>query len=89
MSGSLGVAHSAGEEPVLRTIRDGWRKLSHAWSEAQLNTPVKILLLLAGLFVVVANAGVLVPLAIALCGAYGIYRLVRALTQNVAQPPRL
>ena len=74
------VASSAGEEPVLHAIRDGWRKLSRAWSEAQLNTPVKILLLLVGLFVVVVNAGILVPLAIALSAAYGIYRLVRAFT---------
>ncbi len=29
----------------------------HAWNEAQLNTPVKILLLLAGLFVVVVECG--------------------------------
>ena len=76
------AASSAGEEPVLHAIREGWRRLSRAWSEAQLNTPVKILLLLVGLFVVVVNAGILVPLAVVFCAAYGVYRLVRACTRN-------
>ena len=71
------AAHPAGEEPVLRAVRESWRKLSRAWNEAQLNTPLKILLLLAGLFVVVVNAHILMPLAIALCAAYGVYRLAR------------
>ena len=73
--------------PGSPAVRNGWRKLSRAWNEAQLNTPLKMLLLLAGLFVVVANAGMLVPLAIALCAAYGIYRLVRACRQPNSREP--
>jgi len=73
------VAKAVDEEPILRALRDAWRQLQHGWHEANLNTPIKILLLLVGLFLVVANAGLLVPLAVGLCILYGGYRLVRML----------
>ncbi len=73
--GTTIVADAVAEEPILRALRESWRKSRRAWREANLNTPVKILILLAGLFLVVANAGIIVPLAIVLCAMYGTYWL--------------
>jgi len=68
-------AEGTPEEPVLREVRKQGQKLLTTWNKANLNTPLKILILLAGLFVFMLNATVLVPLAIVLCAMYGLYRL--------------
>ena len=70
------VADAVPEEPILRALCDVWQSIRRAWDNANLNMPAKILILLAGLFVLVTNAGILVPLAIALCVLYALYRIV-------------
>lgn len=75
------------EEPVARALRDGFRRLRDAWNSPQLNTPVRIVLLVVGIFLLATSANVLFPLGIALLVAYCIYRLVRAMVL-VTSPPR-
>jgi len=70
---------------VLRAVRTNWQKLRRAWDDANLNTPLKILILVGGLFLAVSNAGILLPLAVVLCAAYGAYRIVRAFAKDGKQ----
>lgn len=64
------------EEPILRAVRQGWQKIRRAWDEANLDTPIKILILVAGLFLAIAQVGVLVPLALVVGSLYGVYWIV-------------
>ncbi len=65
------------EEPIARAVRDGCHRLHHAWQEANLSTPVRVLLLVLGVLMVLLNANLLLPLLIGLLIFYGCYRLVR------------
>ena len=72
------VQEASDEEPIWRAIRRGARRAHDAWNESKLNTPTKIALLVAGIFVLLAMAHSLVPLMIALAILYGCYWVVRA-----------
>ncbi len=73
------AATAVDEEPIWRAVRDGSLKLYASWQNAKLSTPVRVLLILAGLFVLLTNVGPLVPIVIGLLALYGLYRLVRSL----------
>ena len=74
---SVIAAESVREEPILHAVRETVGKACRAWDEAKLNPTLKILILFAGLFVVVAHGGILlVPLAVVLGVMYGAYWLV-------------
>jgi len=64
------------EEPILRAVRETWWRLRTAWDQADLPTAVKIVLLVAGMFLLVHSAAILIPVAISLLICYGVYRLV-------------
>ncbi len=67
------------EEPIWRAIRDSTARAYQSWQHANLGTPVRVVLILAGLFALLANVGFLVPVLIGLLALYGAYRLVRSL----------
>jgi len=71
------------DEPVLRAIRQGCRNVRTAWIEANLATPVKVLILVIGLFALLANSKVLIPLAVVSLILYAAYRLVRMVVLKV------
>ncbi len=73
------MAVAVDEEPIWRAVRDAGAKLYAAWQNANLSTPVRALLILAGLFVLLSNVGPLIPIVIGLLALYGAYRLVRSL----------
>jgi len=67
------------EEPILKAVRENYSKARAAWSQANLNTPVKVIILLAVVFALVVNAQLLVPLAVLLAVVYIVYRVVRSM----------
>lgn len=64
------------EEPIARNVRDIIRRLRRGWQQTHLSTPVKLALILIAAFILLNSAGVLVPLAIFLCVAYGCYYII-------------
>jgi hypothetical protein len=77
--GAMAAVEAVDEEPVLRAVRRGCRRMYAAWNESKLNTPMKILLLCVGLFAVLATAQPLLPLLVFALVVYGIYYLLRAM----------
>ncbi len=73
------VVEVVDEEPVLRAVRQISSRMCAAWNESNFNTPTKVVLIVAGTFAFVATANILIPLAVTLLIAYGVYRLVRML----------
>jgi hypothetical protein len=77
------------EDPVLRVIREFWQKVRKAWKEANLPLPIKVVLIVAMIFlsitlfkvVVVSGVAIFVLAFWALC-IYGIYRVVRAMVSG-------
>jgi serine/threonine protein kinase len=75
------------EEPILRAVRDTGRRMYNAWNESTLNTPTKIVLLIAGLFVFLATAQTVLPILVIALLFYGVYYCVRSVVRAFA-PPR-
>ncbi len=75
----VAVAEIVEEEPILRAVRHFSQRMYHAWNESNLNTPTKVVLIVVGAFALLATAEVLIPMAILLLIAYGIYRVVRSM----------
>jgi len=84
---SVPEATADDEEPILAWVRQTCRKVYLAWQESNLDTPTKIVLLVAGLLILSFTAGGWVPSAVFLLAAYGCYWLVRAIVLSV-MPPR-
>ena len=70
-------AEAVDEEPVMRMIRNFCHRIHMAWSESNLDTPTKIVLLLLALIVLLPTAGGWLPLALTLAGLYGCYWVMR------------
>lgn len=81
------VVEVVDEEPILRAVRNTWNKMIAAWNASTLNTPTKVILLIAGLFVAVAMAEVLVPLSVGALIIYAVYYAVRSIILALL-PPR-
>jgi len=75
------------EEPIARAVRDGCHRLHHAWQEANLSTPVRVLLVVLALLMLLLNANLLLPILIGLLIFYGCYRLVRWVVLTSAPHP--
>jgi hypothetical protein len=69
------------EEPILKAVRDTCSKLHTAWVQANLTTPVKVIILLAVIFAVAMNPWLL-GLALVLLVLYGVYSVVRMLVHS-------
>ncbi len=81
------VVEVVDEEPIFRAVRDTWTKAYTVWNESTLNTPTKIILLVAGLCATVAMAEVLLPLLGVLLVIYSVYYAVRSIARLFV-PPR-
>jgi hypothetical protein len=81
------VAAKWGDEPVLRTIRQGIDSGRRYWRESTLKTPAKIFLLVLGMAVLLATAEAWMPFALVLAAAYGVYRIVRAVVLATTSTP--
>lgn len=80
------VAEGSSDEPIWRAVRQFARRLHDAWSESNLNTLTKIVLLTVGLFVFLATAHGLVPVGIVLLTLYGVYWIVRTIVLALSPP---
>jgi len=85
---AIPVAQAVDEEPILRAVRQAFRKAHDAWSESGLNTPTKIILVMIGLFVLVKTAPGWVPVVFTLLIAYGLYWVARSIVLGTGSPRR-
>ena len=80
-------AQPVDEEPIWRAIRDAGHRLRRGWTQANLNTPAKIGLLILAMIVLLQSAGVLIPLGVFLCILYAIYFVIRLIVIALSDPP--
>jgi len=87
--GADGWSPTTDDEPILRATREACQSLYASWQRANLNTPARVILILLGLFVLLANLGAVVPAVVVLAILYGCYRLIRwlALPSKPYQAP--
>lgn len=78
---AVGFPAAVDEEPIFRAVRDTGCKLYNAWNESTLNTPMKIVLLIAGLFVFLATAQTVLPLLVIALVFYGVYFVIRSIVR--------
>ena len=86
LAGGLDAARP-GDEPVLRTIRQGIRSGRRRLRESTLKTPTKIAIVAVGLFALLATAGFWLPLAMVLLFGYVVYRIARAIVLATGPGP--
>ena len=84
--GESPAASAIDEEPIWHATRQLFRKMSNTWNESNFNTPTKVALVVVAAFAFLATAEALVPLAMILLIAYGVYRLVRAVVHTGESP---
>jgi hypothetical protein len=75
------------EEPIMRTVRQTAGEVRKWWRDSQLNTPVKIIILVAVVFGLLITSGTWLPLTFAAVMAYGVYMIVRALIKPARHTP--
>jgi len=66
-------------EPIAQIARHAWQQVTRWWAHARLSVPIKVVLLLCGIFLFLTNAGWLVPAGIALGAVYLVYFGIRSL----------
>ncbi|OHB66839.1 MAG: hypothetical protein A2V70_03830 [Planctomycetes bacterium RBG_13_63_9] len=82
------AAKAVDEEPIMRAVRKNYSELRESWDRANLNTPAKVILVVAAV-IVLLNAPWLIPLAVMLVIAYAVYRVIRTIViSNHASSPR-
>ncbi len=74
------------EEPVARAVRGGLRSGYQWWQQANLSTPLKVLIVFGLLFLVLINVEWLLPLAIFAGAAYLVYFGIRSLVLMLSAP---
>lgn len=70
-------AQPSGPEPIAQALRDGCQRMHRAWQNANLSTPIRVLLLVLAVLMLLLNANLLLPMLVGLLIFYGCYRLVR------------
>ncbi len=81
------VAATVSEEPLWRALQEAGGQLHDAWNRAGFGLPMKVLLLVGGMFLLLRTWAVTVPAMICGLVVYGSYRLVRALLLSQAVTP--
>jgi len=84
-------AEPVDDEPILRAVRQNWRKMRAEWDRADMPTAIKVLILVALAIVLASNAPLVIFLAFVLAFFYGGYRVIRALVlsqESTRWPPR-
>ncbi len=74
------------DEPIEIAVRRGFRRAIDWWHHTKLNTPVKVAILVGGIFLLLATSEVLIPIGIVLGAMYLVYRAVRLVVRS--SPPR-
>jgi hypothetical protein len=75
---SPGIARRA-EEPIAKACGAACGRLANWWNYSPLGTPLKVILILIALVIVIANAEILLPAAIAGSAFYVVYLGIRTL----------
>ncbi len=75
----IALAEAVDEEPVLRALKELWHEARRIWRDSNLSAPMKVALVVLGVFCLLATAQVLLPLGVVLLCAYGVYRMFRSL----------
>lgn len=76
------TATHADEEPIWRAVKQNWRDLKQAWDAADFSLPLRILLIVVGIFALLASAGIWAPALVLGVLTYGIYRVARSILRT-------
>ena len=88
LADTIVYATAVDDEPILRFLRQGWWRLRTAWDQANLPRPLRLLMIVAGIWLLLASAAEWIPIAIGLSLLYGVYRVVRVLVPAVMESGR-
>lgn len=85
---------SVPKEPIARAVSGGWHQATHWWANANLTTPVKILILAGAGLLLLLNSPWLIPVSIGLGMLYLLYYTIRSVFQSGdsserAKPPKI
>lgn len=87
---AVGPPHTqTNAEPIAKAVGNGWTELVGWWNNAQLGTPLKVLLLVGTIFLmmmVTLNAYWLIPVAVLVAVSYVVYYGVRELALALRGP---
>ncbi len=73
------------EEPIARVVKGGWYQASDWWANANLNMPLKILILAGVFMLLLVNSPWLIPTSIGLGLLYLVYYTLRSVFQSDEQ----
>jgi serine/threonine protein kinase len=74
------------QTPPARAAQRGWSGARDWWRRSGLSTPVKVLLLVAAVFVLLLNAGWLIPVALVAAAVFLVYFGIRSLVSVEPSP---
>jgi serine/threonine protein kinase len=77
---ALNDAHARPEEPIAAAVKSGWQSIVDWWFDANISTALKVVVLIAGGLLFMANVQWIVPLGLVLAIPYLIYYAVRVWT---------
>ena len=80
------AGRAAPEEPIFRALREGYHDVCRNWNHSNLNTPTKVVLLVALLLAAPFLFSTFSGLAIFLVALYFIYWIIRALILTIKEP---
>lgn len=72
-------ANAAQGEPIAQAVRSGCRRTANWWQHGNVSSPLKVLLLIGGIFLLVFNSQWLIPAGIMLGAMYLVYYGIRAI----------
>ncbi len=78
--------NATSEEPIFKALRDGYQDVRRNWSHSNLNTPTKVILLVALLMAAPFLFSTFSGLAIFLVALYFVYWIIRALILTIKEP---
>jgi hypothetical protein len=77
---------AAAPEPIAAAVGVGYRQFNQWWRTANLNTPLKVGLLVGAILLLILNSQWLVPMALVLGAVYLVYRGVRSVVVGPQGP---
>jgi len=86
-----GSKNNLPEEPIARAVTGGWNQVTDWWVNANMTTPVKVLILAGAGLLLLVNSPWVIPVSIGLGLLYLLYYTVRSLFQpgDVEKKPRV
>jgi hypothetical protein len=83
----LPMPMTVSEEPIAKAARDGLKNFGHWWNYGPLNTPLKIVVLIAAAIFAAMNGPALMVSAVVLGSLYIVYLGIRLLVMSASAPP--